>query len=233
MLAFVIRRLWQAALVMLVVAFVAFSLFQYVGDPVLAMVGQDATPEQRDELRRDLGLDRPFYVQFGRFVSNAAQGEFGLSFRQGRKVSTLLRERLPATLELSLCAAALALAVGVPMGVYTALRRGGFFANLLLAVSLIGVSLPTFLIGILLVLAFAVWLGWLPSYGRWDGGRAGSSPPMGSSIWCCPRSRCACSSSPSSCGWSGPRCSKCCAPTTSASRAPAACPTGPCTSATH
>ena len=168
MLAFVIRRLWQAALVMLVVAFVAFSLFQYVGDPVLAMVGQDATPEQRDELRRDLGLDRPFYVQFGRFVSNAVQGEFGLSFRQGRKVSTLLRERLPATLELSMCAAALALLVGVPMGVYTALRRGGFLANLLLAVSLIGVSLPTFLIGILLVLAFAVWLGWLPSYGRGD-----------------------------------------------------------------
>jgi peptide/nickel transport system permease protein len=166
MLAFVIRRLWQAALVMLVVAFVAFSLFQYVGDPVLAMVGQDATPEQRDELRRDLGLDRPFYVQFGRFVSNAAQGEFGLSFRQGRKVSTLLRERLPATLELSLCAAALALLIGVPMGVYTALRRGRFLANLLLAVSLIGVSLPTFLIGILLVLAFAVGLGWLPSYGR-------------------------------------------------------------------
>jgi len=166
MLAFVIRRLWQAALVMLVVAFVAFSLFQYVGDPVLAMVGQDATPEQRDELRRDLGLDRPFYVQFGRFVSNASQGEFGLSFRQGRKVSTLLRERLPATLELSLCAAALALLIGVPMGVYTALRRGRFLANLLLAVSLIGVSLPTFLIGILLVLAFAVGLGWLPSYGR-------------------------------------------------------------------
>ena len=92
MIAFIIRRLWQAALVMLVVAFVAFSLFQYVGDPVLAMVGQDATPEQRDELRRDLGLDRPFYVQFGRFVGNAVQGEFGLSFRQGRKVSTLLRE---------------------------------------------------------------------------------------------------------------------------------------------
>jgi peptide/nickel transport system permease protein len=166
MIAFIIRRLWQAALVMLVVAFVAFSLFQYVGDPVLAMVGQDATPEQRDELRRDLGLDRPFYVQFGRFVGNAVQGEFGLSFRQGRKVSTLLRERLPATLELSLCAAALALLIGVPMGVYTALRRGRFLANLLLAISLIGVSLPTFLIGILLVLAFAVGLGWLPSYGR-------------------------------------------------------------------
>jgi peptide/nickel transport system permease protein len=166
MLAFVIRRLLQAAIVMLVVAFVAFSLFQYVGDPVLAMVGQDATPEQRDELRRDLGLDQPFHQQFARFVGNAAQGEFGLSFKQGRKVSTLLRERLPATLELSLAAAVLALALGIPMGVYTALRRGGWLANLMLAVSLVGVSLPTFLIGILLILLFAVVLGWLPSYGR-------------------------------------------------------------------
>jgi len=166
MLAFVIRRLLQAAIVMLVVAFVAFSLFQYVGDPVLAMVGQDATPEQRDALRRDLGLDQPFHQQFARFVGNAAQGEFGLSFKQGRKVSTLLRERLPATLELSLAAAVLALALGIPMGVYTALRRGGWLANLMLAVSLVGVSLPTFLIGILLILLFAVVLGWLPSYGR-------------------------------------------------------------------
>mgnify|MGYP003593308139 CR=1 FL=1 len=166
MLAFVIRRLIQATLVMLVVAFVSFSLFQYVGDPVLAMLGQDATPEQRADLRRDLGLEQPFYVQFGRFVGNAAQGEFGLSYRQGRKVSTLLRERLPATLELSFAAAVLALCIGIPMGVYTALRRGGFLANVFLALSLIGVSLPTFLIGILLILTFAVLLGWLPSYGR-------------------------------------------------------------------
>ena len=166
MLAFVIRRLLQASLVMLVVAFVAFSLFQYVGDPVLAMLGQDATPEQRKELRRDLGLDAPFYVQFGQFVSNAVRGEFGLSYRQGRKVSTLIKERMPATLELSVAAAVLALFIGIPMGVYTALRRRGFLSNLFLAMSLIGVSLPTFLIGILLILLFAVVLGWLPSFGR-------------------------------------------------------------------
>ena len=92
--AFVIRRLLQATLVMLVVALIAFSLFQYVGDPVLNMLGQDATPEQRQELRRDLGLDRPFYVQFARFVHNAVQGEFGLSYRQGRKVSSLITPRV-------------------------------------------------------------------------------------------------------------------------------------------
>jgi peptide/nickel transport system permease protein len=168
MLAFIVRRLVQAVVVMLVVAFVSFSLFQFVGDPVVAMLGQDATPEQRADLRRDLGLDEPIAVQFATFVKNAAQGDFGLSYRQGRKVSTLIKERLPATLELSLAAAALALVVGIPMGVYTALRRKGLLANVFLAVSLIGVSLPTFLIGILLILVFAVLLGWLPSFGRGD-----------------------------------------------------------------
>jgi peptide/nickel transport system permease protein len=166
MLAFVVRRIAQAAMVMLVVAFIAFALFQYVGDPVLSMLGQDATPEQRAELRHDLGLDDPFYLQFARFLGNAAQGDFGLSYRQGRKVSTLIRERFPATLELSFVAALMALAVGVPLGVYTALRRRGVLSNLLLAASLVGVSLPTFLIGIFLILLFAVVLGWLPSYGR-------------------------------------------------------------------
>jgi peptide/nickel transport system permease protein len=166
MIAFVVRRIAQAALVMLVVAFIAFALFQYVGDPVLSMLGQDATPEQRAELRRDLGLDDPFYLQFAHFLGNAAQGDFGLSYRQGRKVSTLIRERFPATLELSFAAALLALAIGVPLGVYTALRRRGVLSNLLLAASLVGVSLPTFLIGIFLILLFAVVLGWLPSYGR-------------------------------------------------------------------
>jgi peptide/nickel transport system permease protein len=166
MLAFILRRLFQAVLVMLAVAAVAFSLFNYVGDPVNLMLGQDATPEQREELRRDLGLDQPTYVQFARFVGNAVKGEFGLSLRQARPVSTLIKERLPATLELAFCAAALALILGLTMGVYTALRRKGFFSQVLLTVSLIGVSLPTFLIGILLIFLFAVHLQWLPSYSR-------------------------------------------------------------------
>jgi peptide/nickel transport system permease protein len=166
MLAFIIRRLLQALVVMLVVAFVSFSLFQFVGDPVTAMLGQDATEEQRIELRRDLGLDRPIAVQFARFVGNAVRGDFGVSYRQGRTVSSLIKERLPATLELSIAAAALALLIGVPMGVYTALRRKGILANLFMALSLVGVSLPTFLIGILLILVFAVLLGWLPAFGR-------------------------------------------------------------------
>jgi peptide/nickel transport system permease protein len=168
MLAFVIRRLLQAVVVMGVVAFVAFSLFQFVGDPVVAMLGQDATDEQRAELRRDLGLEDPIPVQFATFVKHAVQGDFGLSYRQGRKVSELIKERLPATLELSMAAAGLALLVGIPMGVYTALKRKSWLANFFLAISLVGVSLPTFLIGILLILVFAVVLGWLPSFGRGD-----------------------------------------------------------------
>jgi peptide/nickel transport system permease protein len=168
MLAFVLRRLGQAVLVMLVVGLIAFSLFRFVGDPVLFMLGQDATPEQRAEVTRQLGLDRPFYIQYLSFLGHAVQGEFGLSLRQVQPVSRLIVERLPATLELSLVAALLALVAGIPMGVYTALRPRSFFSHVLLSLSLAGVSLPTFLIGILLILVFSVQLGWLPAFGRGD-----------------------------------------------------------------
>jgi peptide/nickel transport system permease protein len=166
MIAFVLRRLIQAVIVMITVAFIAFLLFQYVGDPVVFLLGQDATPEQIRELRVGLGLDKPFFVQFWHFLVNASQGEFGLSLRQGSKVSRLIGERLPATLELALAAAFLALLIGIPMGVYTALRRGTFMSQVFMTISLLGVSLPTFLIGILLILVFAVLLGWFPSFGR-------------------------------------------------------------------
>ena len=168
MFAFILRRLAQAVIVMVSVALIAFMLFQYVGDPVVFLLGQDATPEQVRELRADLGLDQPFFVQFWHFLANAVQGEFGLSLRQGAKVSRLIAERLPATLELSLVAAFLALAAGIPMGVYAALKRGSFMSQMFMTVSLLGVSLPTFLIGILLILVFAVNLGWFPSFGRGD-----------------------------------------------------------------
>ncbi|WP_027478452.1 ABC transporter permease [Curvibacter gracilis] len=166
MFAFILRRLAQAVLVMITVALIAFMLFQFVGDPVVFLLGQDATPDQIRELRTALGLDQSFVVQFWRFLLNAAQGEFGLSLRQGAKVSRLIGERFPATLELAMVAAVLAVAVGVPMGVYAALRRGSFGSQLLMTVSLLGVSLPTFLIGILLILGFSVGLGWFPSFGR-------------------------------------------------------------------
>ncbi len=166
MFAFVLQRLIQAVVVMVVVAFIAFMLFQYVGDPVVFLLGQDAKPDQIAQLRSDLGLDRPFFVQYWHFLVNSVQGEFGLSLRQGAKVSRLISERFPATLELALVAALLALCIGVPMGVYAALKRNSFLSHVFMTVSLIGVSLPTFLIGILLILLFAVVLGWFPSFGR-------------------------------------------------------------------
>ena len=168
MFAFIISRLLQAIPVMLTVALISFAMFAYVGDPVAIMLGQDFTEAQRDALVRDLGLDQPFWVQFATFVANAAQGEFGLSYRLSRPVAELIAERAPATLELAFCAAGIALLVGVPMGVYTGLYRNSWLSRFFLTFSLVGVSLPTFLIGILLILVFAVWLGWLPSFGRGD-----------------------------------------------------------------
>ena len=168
MLAFVIRRLLQSVLVMLAVAFIAFSLFNFVGDPVSLMLPPEATQQDREEVRKTLGLDQPFYVQFKVFITNALQGNFGISLRLGRPVSALLAERLPATLELAFAAAIIGLFIGIPMGVYTALKRDSWISRVLLTTSLIGVSLPNFLIGIFLILIFAVWLGWLPSFGRGD-----------------------------------------------------------------
>jgi peptide/nickel transport system permease protein len=166
MLAFVVQRLLQAILVMLVVALISFSLFQFVGDPINNMVGQETTTAQREALRERLGLNDPIPVQFVKWVANAAQGEFGLSYRMGKPVAALIAERLPATIELVLLSALLALLIGVPMGVHTGLRRDSWLSRVFLTVSLIGISLPTFLIGILLILIFGVWLGWLPTFGR-------------------------------------------------------------------
>ena len=168
MFAYIVRRALQSVLVMASVAFVAFALFQYMGDPVNQMVAQDATLEQRNALRAVLGLDRPFYVQFLYFLKNLITGNFGFSFRVGTPVAQIIAERLPATLELVIVAAMFALFIGVPAGVYTGLHRHGALSRFMLTVSLIGVSLPTFLIGILLILIFAVLLGWLPSFGRGD-----------------------------------------------------------------
>jgi peptide/nickel transport system permease protein len=168
MIAFVLRRLLQGIAVMLVVGLIAFSLFNFVGDPVALMLPPEATSADRVAMRQTLGLDRPFYVQFATFIGNAVTGNFGISLRLGRPVSTLLVERLPATLELAFTAAFIGLIVGIPLGVYTALKRDSWLTRAFLTTSLVGVSLPNFLIGIFLILIFAVWLGWLPSFGRGD-----------------------------------------------------------------
>ena len=173
MLAFVIRRLLQGALVMLVVGSIAFMMFRFVGNPVESMLGQQATREEREEMRLRLGLDDPFFFQLGRFVINASQGNFGISYRNQRPVKDLIAERLPATLELVLVAACLSLSLGIPMGVYTALKRDSWTSHLLQTLSLVGISLPGFVTGILLILIFSVMLNLLPSFGRGDVVRLG------------------------------------------------------------
>ncbi|HWE17035.1 MAG TPA: ABC transporter permease [Hyphomicrobiaceae bacterium] len=166
MLAFTIRRLLEAIVVMLAVALIAFALFRYVGDPVNQMVGQDASMADRSTIRRELGLDDPVLAQFARFVGNAVRLDFGISYQVKRPVTGLIAERLPATVELALAAALLAVAVGIPMGVYTGIRPDSWLSKVFLTLSLVGISLPTFLIGILLIYAFSVWLNVLPSFGR-------------------------------------------------------------------
>ena len=164
----VLNRLSQTVLVLLVAALVSFALVRYVGDPVNNMVGQAASLADRAAMRAQLGLEDPVIFQFGRFVRDAASGDFGVSYRFGQKVGSLLMDRLPATLELSVCAMLVAVALGIPLGVWTALHRRSVVSQVLLAGSLVGVALPTFLIGIILILVFSVWLGWLPSFGRGD-----------------------------------------------------------------
>ena len=166
MLGYIVGRLAQALAVMLAVALVAFLLFNYVGDPINNMVGQDATTTDRAELREQLGLNDPAPVQFVRFLANAAEGNFGLSYRLKRPVSVLIQERVPATLELVFLSALVALVVGMPLGVYTALRRDSWLSRVILTSSLVGVSLPTFVIGIGLIYLFSVQFDWLPSFGR-------------------------------------------------------------------
>ncbi len=166
MLAYTIRRVAQSALVLLIVGLVAFSMFRFVGDPIENMLGQERTVEDIERLRDQLGLNQSFAVQYYRFLEGAVQGNFGVSYRQGRPVAEILMERAPATLELAAVSAILAIIFGIAFGVFTAIRRDGFVANFIMSASLIGVSLPTFLIGILLIYIFSVELNWLPSFGR-------------------------------------------------------------------
>ena len=164
--ALILSRILQAIPVLLVVGFLSFAIFTFVGDPISGMLPQDATEADRVALAARLGLDQPFAAQYLRFMLRAMHGDFGLSYRLSRPVGGLIAERLPATLELAGTASAMALLVGVPMGVYTGIRPRALMSRLFMLVSLIGVSLPTFLIGILLILVFSVSLGWLPSFGR-------------------------------------------------------------------
>jgi peptide/nickel transport system permease protein len=183
MIGLIGSRLLQAIPVLLVVGFIAFALFDFVGDPVNILLGQDHTEAQRIALVRQLGLDQPFFVQYGRFLWIALHGDFGVSYRLAQPVGPLIAERLPATLELAVTASVLAFAIGVPMGVYTGIRQTSVLTRVFMIVSLVGVSLPTFLLGILLILVFSVALGWLPSFGRGPVVHVGSWWTTGFTSW--------------------------------------------------
>jgi peptide/nickel transport system permease protein len=166
MLTFIARRLIQSVLVMIAVGLITFALLRFVGDPISNMVGQDTSTAEREQLKEDLGLNDPFVIQFVNFAKNAVKGEFGLSYTLRVPVSQLMKERLPATLELSMMSALFALFIGMPMGIYTAIHKNSWLTKFFLSSSLVGVSLPTFLIGILLILMFGVVFRWLPTFGR-------------------------------------------------------------------
>ncbi len=181
MLGFIVRRVLQSVLVLLVVGLIAFAMFRFVGDPVDSMLGQERTVQDIENLREALGLNKPFFLQYRDFLVRAIQGDFGISYRQGRPVAEIILERLPATLELALVSGGIALTLGIVLGIFTAIRRDGILANVIMATSLIGVSLPTFLIGVLLIYAFGVGFdiripftdvtfntGGMPTFGRGD-----------------------------------------------------------------
>lgn len=168
MTAFILKRLIQSIFVMLAVSLIAFALFRYVGDPIVVMVGQETSIEDQERLRQQLGLNDPIIAQFTRFLGNLIQGEFGFSYRTRQPIGEMLLARMPATIELGIISLLISLIVGIPAGVYTALKSDGFLANSILITTLIGISVPTFVIGIFLIYVFGVQLGWLPTFGRGD-----------------------------------------------------------------
>ena len=174
MLRFLSARLWNGLLVMIGVSFISFLIFNYIGDPVNNLLGETATGAQKEAMRLALGLDQPLVLRFLSYMRLALSGEFGISYRNPEPVGQLLLARVPATLELSFCAAVLALGVGIPMGVYAGIRRNSWLAQTMQVVSLVGVSIPSFLTGIILILIFSVELNWLPAYGRGDVVKLGS-----------------------------------------------------------
>lgn len=163
---FIIKRLIQSVFVMLAVAFLSFSLFRFVGDPISQMTGVETSVEDQERLREELGLNDAFVVQFARFTGDMLKGDFGFSYRTRQPVAEMIASRIPATLELGLVALLISLLVGIPSGVYTALRPSGVTTQTILMVTLVGVSIPTFVIGIMLIFFFGVQLGWLPTFGR-------------------------------------------------------------------
>ncbi len=168
MTVFIIRRLMQSVLVVFVMSFLVFSGVNLVGDPVEMMVNDEADQAERERVIKAMGLDKPWYVQYGLFVSKAVQGELGKSFTYGEESLGIIVQRMPATFELALAALLMAIIIGIPFGVFAGLRPEARTSRVIMAGSILGFSLPTFWVGLMFIMVFAVMLGWLPSTGRGD-----------------------------------------------------------------
>ena len=166
MATYIARRLIQGIVVLLVASLLCFIVFRFMGDPVITLAGRYATSHEVEEVRRSLGLDKPMHVQYVRFLANAAQGNFGISYVTRVPALGLILERFPATFELASTAVILSFIIGVALGVLVALKPYALGNRLIMAGSLGGISIPTFLMGILLIMVFAVYLGILPPFGR-------------------------------------------------------------------
>lgn len=161
-----VRKLGQVLFVLAATSFISFALFSFSHDPVDAILGENASVEDRERVFKELGFDRPFLVRYGAFVGHVLTGDLGNSLRSNVAITDLIADRLPATLELVLVAVVLTLSLGIVLGIYTGTHRKGRLSSLILSVSLFGVSFPTFLLGLFGVYIFSVQLGWLPSSGR-------------------------------------------------------------------
>lgn len=168
MITYIAKRFFQGVVVLLAVSLICFILFRYLGDPVVTMAGRYATFKQQQAVRKALGLDQPTVVQYGRFIWNAAHGNFGISYVNRTPALGLILERFPATFELASMAMLLSYILGVGLGVLVSLKPKAWHSRLVMAGSLGGISIPTFLTGILLIMGFAVYLGVLPPFGRGD-----------------------------------------------------------------
>jgi peptide/nickel transport system permease protein len=168
MTVFIIRRLMQSILVVFVMSFLVFGGVNIVGDPVEMMVNDEADQAERERVIKAMGLDQPWYVQYGKFVSNALHGDLGKSFVYGEESLGIIIQRMPATFELALAALLMAIVIGIPLGVFAGLKPEARISKLIMAGSILGFSLPTFWVGLMFIMVFAVMLGWLPSTGRGD-----------------------------------------------------------------
>ena len=168
MTVFILRRLMQSAIVMIAMSVIVFFGVNIVGDPIDMLVSPDADQAEIERVTRDFGLDKPPLVQYGIFVSNALKGDLGTSFIFGEPALQLIIQRMPATLELAFMALFMAIIIGIPLGLYAGLKPERLSSRIIMTGSILGFSLPTFWVGIMMIMVFAVILGWVPATGRGD-----------------------------------------------------------------